>query len=105
MIICRCSETHTLKRFLKYFAIALVSQAALVGISWAFEPVRFIGEIFALIFYIEPRVILFPNPPGVKTNISDFELIGIPMIFWSVMLSAGVCLIIWLAKRDRTNLQ
>jgi hypothetical protein len=92
-----------LKRFLKYFAIAFVSQAALLGISWAFKPVRFIGEIFALIFYIEPRVILFPNPPGVKTEVSDVELFGIPMIFWSVIFSASVCLIVWWAKVRRTN--
>ena len=56
-----------------------------------------------MIFYIGPRVLLFTNPGGVKTEVSEFELIGIPMIIWSIILSAGVCLILWRLNAARIN--
>ena len=59
-----------------------------------------IYEIAVLIFYIEPRVILFPYKAPGKKIISDFELFGVPMILWSIAIGSGICFVTWLVRRD-----
>jgi ACR3 family arsenite efflux pump ArsB len=64
-------------------------------------PLRFIEEIFILIFYVGPVALFISEGTAVKKEPSDFILFVVPMLAWSVLLGLGACLVSFLAQRRR----
>jgi hypothetical protein len=89
---------------IKYFLIALVGQILFLSVTVPIKLFGGLGETILYIFYMVPSILLFANNSAEKKEISIIILTVIPLVFYSIVISLGICLFSKLKNNSNNKL-
>ena len=92
-------DSTNMKRFLKYFCIALVIQLVVIGMYALFG----VGEFLLIPYWLPYQLLVLLTNPGRLIDWVQEPLVmyGIPAVFYSVIVALITYLICWLRQEPR----